>query len=146
MDSNLKSPPNYCACLVHRIQIRILWFKYIVTGSPLKKHVWYAIFKWGLKSQLKLYMGPMSNLSSIICLFLNLIWIQIRTQFTCVPVLLPLLGPHVSSFSPFSLSLLHLLLFFSLPRSRAFHDHFIVEDKQKNTQQNKNKQKRKKQF
>ena len=70
------------ACLIHRIQIRILWFKYRITGSHVKKHVWYAIFKWKLKSQLEFYVGSMPNLSSVICLFLNLIW----TKFMWVPV------------------------------------------------------------
>jgi hypothetical protein len=82
----------------------------------------------------------MPNLSSPFSLFLNPSQIQIRTQFTWVPVLLPLLGPRSSFLPIFSLSPPVLLCFF-LPCSRAFHGHFTVEDKQKNTQQNKNKQK-----
>ena len=38
-------------------------------------------FKWGLKSQLEFYVGPMPNLSLVICLFLN----PIRTEFMWVP-------------------------------------------------------------
>jgi hypothetical protein len=47
----------------------------------------------------------MSNLSSPFHLFLNPSRIQIRTQFSCGPSLLPLLA-HLLLFSPFSLTLL----------------------------------------
>ena len=54
---------------------------------PLKKKdVWYVVFKWGLKSQLEFYVGPMSNLSSPFDLFFNPSRIQIRTEFMWVPV------------------------------------------------------------
>ena len=59
------------------------------------------------------------------------------------PNLLPLLGSPSSFLPIFSLSP-PMFLCFSLPCSRAFHGHFTVEDKQKNTQQNKNKKGRKK--
>ena len=87
-------------------------------GPTPKKDVWYIIFKWGLKSQLEFYVGPIPNLSSAICLFLNPIWIQIQTEFMWVPVSYRYWA-HLFSFLPiFSLSLLHLLLCFSLSCSR----------------------------
>ena len=72
----------------------------------------------------------MPNLSLPFSLFLNPSRIQIRTQFTWIPVLLRLLD-LCSSFLPiFSLSP-PVLLCFSLPCSRVFHGHFTVEDKTK---------------
>ena len=80
---------------------------------PLKKKdVWYTIFKWRLKSQLEFYVGPMTNLRTSISLFLNPSRIQIRTEFTWVPVLLLLLAMFL--FSSFSLSLLQTILCFPL--------------------------------
>ena len=62
------------------------------------------IFKWELKSQLEFYVDPMPNLSSAICLFLNPIRIQIRTEFMWVPIYYRYWA-HVFSFLPiFSLS------------------------------------------
>ena len=77
-----------------------------IAGPTAKNHVWYKGFKWGFKSQLEFYVGPMANLSSPLQLFLNPSRIQIRTQFFCGSQFLPLLGPP-NSFLPFSLSLLH---------------------------------------
>jgi hypothetical protein len=75
----------------------------------------------------------MPNLSYPFNLFLNSSQIQIQTQFIWVPVLLPLLGPRSSFLPIFSLSP-PVLLCFSHPCSRAFHSHFTVEDKQKQTE------------
>ena len=35
-----------------------------IAGPMIKNLVWYRGFKWGLKSQLEFYVGPMTNLSS----------------------------------------------------------------------------------
>ena len=74
-----------------------------IAGPTAKNHVWYKGFKWGFKSQLEFYVGPIANLSSPLQLFLNPSRIQIRTQFFCGSHFLPLLGPP-NSFLPFSLS------------------------------------------
>ena len=108
---------NISACLVHRIQIRILWFKYKITGSHTKKtclvhDFWVRIEipTWILcesHAKFEFSLSPVfeSNPDS------NPDWIHVG------PSLLPLLGPHVSSFSHF-LSLLRKLFCFSLSCSR----------------------------
>ena len=104
------SPKMLCACLVHRIQIRILYSNPKNRGSHIKKNVWYMRFKWGLKSQLEFYVDPMPILSSAFHLFLNPSRIQIRTQFFCGSQFITVSGP-IFFFSPiFSLSLSPLVL------------------------------------